>query len=220
MVNGYLAHDLLWGMTVQQLPADAPEWVFDSIRAGHPVVVRRALGPAGEIPVGVRGRLREHRFAAGMRVDSVRQRVQPESLCHVSSERDLPALHALKHLRPMLDDCGWVWGVSGSAGFELASAGFELARAGFHLASAALALHPHSDLDLILRTPEPLPRLQARELLKILDSAACPVEMQLQTPLGAVALREWAGRSDRVLLKQACGACLTADPWNQREQAA
>ncbi|KJH76798.1 malonate decarboxylase holo-ACP synthase [Pseudomonas sp. ES3-33] len=227
MVNVYLAHDLLWGMTVQQLPADAPEWVFDSIRAGHPVVVRRALGPAGEIPVGVRGRLREHRFAAGMRVDSVRQRVQPESLCHVSSERDLPALHALKHLRPMLDDCGWVWGVSGSAGFELASAGFELAsagfelaRAGFHLASAALALHPHSDLDLILRTPEPLPRLQARELLKILDSAACPVDMQLQTPLGAVALREWAGRSDRVLLKQACGACLTADPWNQREQAA
>ncbi|MBN3965106.1 malonate decarboxylase holo-ACP synthase [Pseudomonas gregormendelii] len=220
MVNGYLAHDLLWGMTVQQLPADAPEWVFDSIRAGHPVVVRRALGPAGEIPVGVRGRLREHRFAAGMRVDSVRQRVQPESLCHVSSERDLPALHALKHLRPMLDDCGWVWGVSGSAGFELASVGFELARARFHLASAALALHPHSDLDLILRTPEPLPRLQARELLKILDSAACPVDMQLQTPLGAVALREWAGRSDRVLLKQACGACLTADPWNQREQAA
>ena len=220
MVNVYLAHDLLWGMTVQQLPADAPEWVFDSIRAGHPVVVRRALGPAGEIPVGVRGRLREHRFAAGMRVDSVRQRVKPESLCHVSSERDLPALHALKHLRPMLDDCGWVWGVSGSAGFELASAGFELARAGFHLASAALALHPHSDLDLILRTPEPLPRLQARELLKILDSAACPVDMQLQTPLGAVALREWAGRSDRVLLKQACGACLTADPWNQREQAA
>nr|WP_272873828.1 malonate decarboxylase holo-ACP synthase [Pseudomonas gregormendelii] len=215
-----MAHDLLWGMTVQQLPADAPEWVFDSIRAGHPVVVRRALGPAGEIPVGVRGRLREHRFAAGMRVDSVRQRVQPESLCHVSSERDLPALHALKHLRPMLDDCGWVWGVSGSAGFELASVGFELARARFHLASAALALHPHSDLDLILRTPEPLPRLQARELLKILDSAACPVDMQLQTPLGAVALREWAGRSDRVLLKQACGACLTADPWNQREQAA
>ena len=227
MVNVYLAHDLLWGMTVQQLPADAPEWVFDSIRAGHPVVVRRALGAAGEIPVGVRGRLREHRFAAVMRVDSVRQRVQPESLCHVSSERDLPALHALKHLRPMLDDCGWVWGVSGSAGFELASAGFELASAGFelvgakfHLASAPLALHPHSDLDLILRTPEPLPRLQARDLLKILDSAACPVDMQLQTPLGAVALREWAGRSDRVLLKQACGACLTADPWNQREQAA
>lgn len=47
-----------------------------------------------------------------------------------------------------------------------------------------------------------------------------PVDMQLQTPLGAVALREWAGRSDRVLLKQACGACLTADPWNLREQAA
>ena len=36
-------------------------------------------------------------------------------------DRDLPAMQALKQLRPMLDDCGWVWGVSGSAGFELAS---------------------------------------------------------------------------------------------------
>ena len=40
MVN---AHDLLWGMTLAHLPADAPAWVRDPIRAGHPVVVRRAI---------------------------------------------------------------------------------------------------------------------------------------------------------------------------------
>jgi phosphoribosyl-dephospho-CoA transferase len=44
--------------------------------------------------------------------------------------------------------------------------------------------------------------------------------MQLQTPFGAVALREWAGSSNRVLLKNASQACLVLDPWNPQEQAA
>lgn len=206
MVNAILAHDLLWGMTLEQLPAGAPAWVIDSISAGQPVVVRRALCTAGEIAVGVRGRLREQRFASVMRVDGIQRRVEPEALCHVLVERDLPAVRALDQLRPMLDDCGWVWGVSGSAGFELAS-GIE-------------ALHPQSDLDLILRTPQPLYRSQAQELVKILDAASCPVDMQLQTPFGAVALREWAGSSRKVLLKSAVGACLVDDPWNPQEQAA
>jgi hypothetical protein len=42
--------------------------------------------------------------------------------------------------------------------------------------------------------------------LAALDSAACAVDLQLQTPFGAVALREWAGSSRRVLLKTASGA--------------
>lgn len=206
MVNGYLAHDLLWGMTPEQLPADAPGWTIDALRAGHPVVVRRALGAKGVIAVGVRGRLREQRYAASMAVESIRCRVQPEALCHVAIDRDLPAVHALNQLRPLLDECGWAWGVSGSAGFELAS-GFA-------------ALHPHSDLDLILRTPYPMDRSQARDLLQMLDGAACQVDMQLQTPLGAVALREWAGQSSMLLLKRASGACLVDNPWASREQAA
>ena len=206
MVNAILAHDLLWGMTPEQLPADTPAWVIDSIDAGQPVVVRRALCAAGEIPVGVRGRLREQRFATVMRVDGIQRRVKPEALCHVLIERDLPAVRALDQLRPMLDDCGWVWGVSGSAGFELAS-GIE-------------ALHPQSDLDLILRTPQPVCRSQAQELVNLLDAALCPVDMQLQTPFGAVALREWAGSTRKVLLKSAIGACLVDDPWNPQEMAA
>lgn len=206
MVNAILAHDLLWGITLEQLPAGAPAWVIDSISAGQPVVVRRALCTAGDIAVGVRGRLREQRFATVMRVDGIQRRVKPEALCHVLIERDLPAVRALVQLRPMLDDCGWVWGVSGSAGFELAS-GIE-------------ALHPQSDLDLILRTPQPVCRSQAQELVNLLDAVACPVDMQLQTPFGAVALREWAGSTRKVLLKSAIGACLVDDPWNPQEQAA
>jgi phosphoribosyl-dephospho-CoA transferase len=199
-----MAHDLLWGMSLEQLPVDAPEWVIDSIRAGQPVVVRRAVSAPGQVAVGVRGRLREQRFAASMAIDSISRRVQPEQLCHVDIDRDLPAVRALKQLRSMLD--GWAWGVSGSAGFELAT-GIEALREG-------------SDLDLILRTPQPLARAQARELLRLIDTAVCVVDMQLQTPFGAVALREWAGTSQRVLLKSAIAANLVTDPWNPQEQAA
>jgi phosphoribosyl-dephospho-CoA transferase len=201
-----MAHDLLWGLTPELLPADAPAWVTESLSAGQPVVVRRAVSAPGLVAVGVRGRLREQRFATVMPVDGIQRRVKPEDLCQVSIGRNLPAVRALNQLRPLLDDCGWVWGVSGSAGFELAS-GFA-------------ALHESSDLDLILRTPHALGRSQAQDLVKILEAAECLVDMQLQTPFGAVALREWAGSARRVLLKNAREACLVIDPWNPQEQAA
>ncbi|MGE8065345.1 malonate decarboxylase holo-ACP synthase [Pseudomonas sp. NPDC089569] len=206
MVSTLLAHDLLWGMPLEQLPADAPAWVIESLAAGQPVVVRRAVAAAGQVAIGVRGTLREQRYAASMAIASVSRRVSPEALCRVDSPRELPALRALAQLRPMLDACGWVWGVSGSAGFELAS-GFE-------------ALHEGSDLDLILRTPHPMGRTEARALVTRLDAAVCVVDMQMQTPFGAVALREWAGASSKVLLKNATAACLVNDPWQPQEQAA
>lgn len=194
MVN---AHDLLWGMTPAHLPADAPAWVLDALGAGHPVVVRRAIAQAGQVAVGVRGPLREQRFAAEMPLAAVQRRVIPEALRGVISTRDLPALQALTQLRPGLAQ--EAWGVTGSAGFELAT-GIE-------------ALHAQSDLDLILRTPERLERGDAEDLLAMLDKAPCAVDLQLQTPFGAVALREWASGSRRVLLKTVSGAHLVLDPW-------
>ncbi len=191
------AHDLLWGMTPAHLPAEAPAWAVEAIGAGHPVVVRRALAEPGYVAVGVRGRLREQRLAAVMPLAAVQRRVAPEALRGVVTSRDLPALRALAALRPVLAQ--QTWGVTGSAGFELAS-GIE-------------ALHAMSDLDLILRTPEPLARGDAQDLLAILGTAGCAVDLQLQTPFGAVALREWASGSRRVLLKTASGAHLVLDPW-------
>ncbi|MFL7961228.1 MULTISPECIES: malonate decarboxylase holo-ACP synthase [unclassified Pseudomonas] len=199
MVNNLMAHDLLWGLTPERLPADAPAWVVEALSLGQPVVVRRAMSAAGYVAVGVRGQSREQRYATSILVAAIKRRVRPEDLCHVESRRDLPALHALSRLRPLLDASGWTWGISGSAGFELAS-GIEV-------------LHERSDLDLILRTPQPLDRLQARELLAQLDGSACTVDMQLQTPCGGVALREWAGSSPRVLLKDDVQARLVSDPW-------
>ena len=188
------AHDLLWGMIPAHLPADAPAWAQAAVGT---VVVRRATVAAGFVAVGVRGHSREQRFAALMPLAAVQRRVAPEALRDVVSPRDLPALQALDQLRPVLAPLSW--GVTGSAGFELAT-GIE-------------ALHAHSDLDLILRTPQPLDRNDARDLLATLDKAVCAVDLQLQTPFGAVALREWAGPSRRVLLKTVSGAHLVLDPW-------
>ena len=56
MVITLMAHDLLWGMIPEQLPADAPVWVVDSLGAGQPVVVRRAVSAPGLVAVGERGR--------------------------------------------------------------------------------------------------------------------------------------------------------------------
>ncbi|KTC63883.1 phosphoribosyl-dephospho-CoA transferase [Pseudomonas fluorescens ABAC62] len=184
-------------MTPAHLPADAPAWAVEVTGAGQPVVVRRALAEPGHVAVGVRGRLREQRFAAHMPLAAVQQRVTPEALRGVISPRDLPALRALDRLRPVLAQ--QTWGVTGSAGFELAS--------------GIQALHARSDLDLILRTPEPLARSAAEDLLAMLDLAECAIDLQLQTPFGAVALREWASGSRRVLLKTDSGAQLVLDPW-------
>lgn len=205
-LGSWLPHDLLWGMTPEQLVADAPDWAFAALEAGQPVVVRRAVTAPGQIAVGLRGSSREQRYPALLALDTVQRAVRPEQLCHVQLRRPWPALQALQQLRGELDALGLVWGVSGSAGFELAS--------------GVAALHQQSDLDLILRTPELFSRVQARELLALLDSAGCPVDMQLQVPGGALALREWAGPAQRVLLKSASGARLVSDPWGAREQAA
>ncbi len=199
-------HDLLWGMVPAQLPADAPQWVRQVLAAEQPVVVRRAVVPSGSIAVGVRGATRDQRYATLMPAACVRRCVRPEALVERIPASDLPALRALEQLKPVLEELGLVWGVTGSVGYQLAT-GIAVAHAG-------------SDLDLLVRSLQPVSRSRARELLRELGRAPCRVDLQLETPTGAVALREWAGDSDRVLLKCSTGARLVHDPWDRAEQAA
>jgi phosphoribosyl-dephospho-CoA transferase len=202
-----LPHDLLWGLPVHALAADAPGWVAEALSFGQPVVVRRALTAADEIAVGVRGLQREQRYATLMKRADIQRVVRPEQLTHVDNcARCWPALRALQQVRPLMDALGLVWGVTGSAGFELAT-GFA-------------ALHKGSDLDLILRTPEFFSRDEAALLAIQLDTFGCRIDLQLQTPNGGIGLREWAGASRQVLLKSDEGARLIADPWQSVEQAA
>lgn len=201
-------HDLLWGMTPAQLPVGAPGWAHEVLNAGQPVVVRRAMVASGQIAVGLRGNSRDQRYAAVMPACAVQRKVRPEQLVERLRAAELPALRALAQLKPILDALGLGWGVTGSVGYELATG---LPKA-----------HADSDLDLLLRTPAELSRTSAREVRLLLDAAPCHVDMQLETPSGAVALREWAGDSARVLLKCSSGARLVGNPWSldQAELAA
>ncbi|MBC3957270.1 MULTISPECIES: malonate decarboxylase holo-ACP synthase [Pseudomonas] len=201
-------HDLVWGMPLSALPADAPDWAVEAVLAGRPVVVRRQVMAAGLVAVGLRGRAREQRYAASMACADIYRRVSPEQLVDTGVDclQDWPALQALRQVRPVMDSLGLSWGVGGSAGFELAS-GFS-------------ALHQHSDLDLILRTPQVVDRHWAAELVEALETSVCRIDVQLQLEQGAVALREWARPAGRVLLKSASGARLVTDPWQLAEVCA
>jgi phosphoribosyl-dephospho-CoA transferase len=199
-------HDLLWGLLVAALPADAPAWVAEVIGLGHPVVVRRAQVADDCVAVGVRGSTRDQRFALVMKRADITRRVQPEQLIDVVTDLAWPALQALQQIHPVMQALGLPWGVAGSAGFQLAT--------------GVPVLHHASDLDLILRTPQFFSREQAAQLVETLDRAICRIDLQLQTPHGAVALREWAGQARHVLLKADDGARLVSDPWQVQERAA
>ncbi|MFZ6045723.1 malonate decarboxylase holo-ACP synthase [Pseudomonas sp. CR3202] len=198
-------HDLLWGMTPDQLPADAPAWAWQVLAAGHPVVVRRALCEPGLVAVGIRGASRDQRLAATMPIPAIQRLLSPEQL-RLRTDTGLPALGALEAVAPLLDATSLPWGPTGGVGFQLAT--------------GIAVLHEASDLDLLLRTPTPFSRQHARMLLAALNEAPCRIDLQLETPNGAVALREWAGDSRRVLLKSPEGARLVDNPWLPLERAA
>ncbi|MBU1332347.1 MAG: malonate decarboxylase holo-ACP synthase [Gammaproteobacteria bacterium] len=204
-------HDLLWGLRPEHLPQEAPAWARVALGGHVPVVVRRAAAEAGWVAVGIRGAAREHRYASWMRVADIRRLVSPEAVARAGRWRNhpqshWPALRALAHLQPRFADLGLAWGVTGSLGFELAS--------------GVSAAHLDSDLDLLLRALYPLPREWARTLCSVLDEAPGRIDVQLETPLGAVALREWASAAPRVLLKTQAGPLLLSDPWRAERTAA
>ena len=92
-----------------------------------------------------------------------------------------------------------LWGIIGSVGFTLASGVSTLRRDG--------------DLDLRLRAAQPLSRDEARALSALLQTAPARIDMQVDTGHGGLALAEWAGTAECILLKTERGPLLVADPW-------
>jgi phosphoribosyl-dephospho-CoA transferase len=183
----------------------APAWVSTSLARAPWVVVRRARGPAGLIPVGVRGSTRAERFAALLAPEAVAARVTPEGLIaervwhHMPRARRMGPIRVLDAVDELFSSLGLVWGPTGSVGFELATG----------VAAAGTA----SDLDVVVRAPEPLPLESARELADHLNRLPTCVDAQLDTPAGAVMLNEYT-RGERVLLRTPEGSRrLTRDPW-------
>ena len=107
-------------------------------------------------------------------------------------------LRVLDAVDELFSSLGLAWGPTGSVGFELATG----------VAAAGTA----SDLDVVVRAPEPWPLESAREIADHLNRLPTCVDAQLDTPAGAVMLTEYA-RGERVLLRTPDGPRLTWDPW-------
>jgi phosphoribosyl-dephospho-CoA transferase len=200
-------HDLLRLRRLDSLD-DEPAWVRDAFERAPYAVVRRALAAEGFVAIGVRGAERAQRYGTWVHADDIVGVVSPESLSQMrpDAERDvLPAFLALMSLQrdqsgPL---SGFVWGPTGGTGFELAT--------------HSPTVNEASDLDLLIRVPEPPALNVASALLEQLQTLSARIgvriDAQLETPAGGVALAEWAAGKAHVLARHASGPRLIADPW-------
>jgi phosphoribosyl-dephospho-CoA transferase len=189
-------------------PADQPAWVRDAFERAPYAVVRRALAAEDFVAIGLRGAERAQRYGTWVHADDIVGTVSPESLAQTQPDagRDaMPSFVALTSLQHDPDSvlARFVWGPTGSTGFELTT----------HVP----AVNENSDLDLLIRAPEPLALELARALQEQLHTLArrigLRIDAQLETPAGGVALAEWAAGKARVLARHAIGPQLIADPW-------
>src|SRR5580704_1405512 len=198
-------HDLLQLSCLELEQADPikPEWLDAVLKACPWVVVRRAVSHTKQVPVGVRGKERAQRWAGFANPEQIEQVVSPnqlrESLVE-SSRRGLRAFHSLRFLGTKAALKGLDWGPGGSAGFELASGRPTVTEA--------------SDLDIIIRAPEPFDRAFANSICIQLEGVSTRVDVLIETPYCGFSLNEYAhSQLDKVLVRTDTGRILAADPW-------
>ncbi|XBS69513.1 malonate decarboxylase holo-ACP synthase [Acerihabitans sp. KWT182] len=197
-------HDLLWIDDFRRLqwPQSPPPWVVAHWSPSMPLVVRRDNGRPGFIPVGIRGTLRSQRAAAWVSHDALIRVATPEALVgrlaqsRLGAVEDLPVMRALRQVAAQ--DWPWPWGVTGSCGYMLAT-GFPACR-------------PQSDLDMLIRCPQPPQGRDFAKLMALAPRLPCRLDIQLETPMGGCALSEWL-RGGKVLVKTSGGPVRLSDPW-------
>jgi phosphoribosyl-dephospho-CoA transferase len=201
----YRPHDLLWAQADSlQLTGAWFEWADAGWLRSAPVVVRRETTVAGQVPVGLRGKARSQRSKGYVPRAAVQRCVTPEMLVAGLQTRDasintFAVLSALQEIAPALDATGLAWGPTGGVGF--------------FLATGLPVLRPDSDLDLVVRAPQPLGNAQAMALAEVQRHPACRIDIQIDTGHGAFALAEWARDGGRVMLKTNDGPLLCTNPW-------
>jgi phosphoribosyl-dephospho-CoA transferase len=201
-------HDLL--RLGQDAPAfkEAPAWVAASLERAPFAVVRRARKREGRVAVGIRGAVRSERFGAWLDMHHVHAVLTPEMLTSKKPHETrgvLPAFKLLQAVAPICESSGLAWGPTGSVGFEMAS--------------DCATVTDKSDLDLLMRAPDPLDRSAAKTLFDALSAAASEfaipirIDVQIETHDGVFSLAEFAHPGARVMLRSVDGPRLVADPW-------
>lgn len=204
----YRPHDMLWTDGFSSLISDdpLPSWVNEQWNASLPVIVRRDHSPKGLIPVGIRGKEKHQRAPAWIAPENVSKRISPESLVKDREKLLASPFADAKPVKAIVDilELGlpYVWGPTGSCAYALAS--------------GRAVMHADSDLDMLIRCPEPVFPESFAPLAEKWDTLPCKTDIQIETPFGAFSLKEWVReKGGRVLLKTDFGPVLVADPWNE-----
>jgi len=197
-------HDLLWLRAGATLINIQESWVAQQWDSRQPVVVRRDVTDNGKIPIGVRGRARHQRAAGWVLAQDIERVTTPEELLDTALPQDFQAHATVQALNILTQQrWPWRWGVTGSTGFALAT--------------SLPVLHAQSDLDLLIRAPQPLVPDDFILWQQQLSALPCRADTQIETPSGGFALNEWL-RGKSVLLKTARGPRLTAFPWAEENR--
>ncbi len=209
--NDLKPHDLILLDDYRELIYEhaPPEWVERALEQCPFVVVRRSPVYGERIPVGIRGEQRNMRFAASMVVRGIVKRITPEQLTvergWQTNEKTV-SLPAFRALHPLAETLRFFlvpdsfWGPTGSVGFELAT--------------GSSSVHAGSDLDILMRAPNPIPISFARTLAARVGTLPAVVDMHLETPTGAIALQEYARAcGSKMLLRTNEGPRMVYDPW-------
>lgn len=198
-------HDLLWLTARDALEEVTEPWVAEIWHAGSPVVVRRDVDSSGRVPVGVRGMRREQRAAAWVKREQITRVVAPEQLIEPQSLLRSPFISqppVQLALQLAQQSFPWRWGVTGSTAYALAT--------------GIPVIHATSDLDLLIRAPQPLSAEELARWQQQLSGGLCRADTQVETPNGGFALAEWL-RDGRVMLKTNHGPRLVSDPWHRED---
>lgn len=198
-------HDLLWLTARDALEEVTEPWVAEIWHAGLPVVVRRDVDSSGRVPVGVRGMRREQRAAAWVKREQITRVVAPEQLIEPQALLRSPFISqppVQLALQLAQQSFPWRWGVTGSTAYALAT--------------GIPVIHATSDLDLLIRAPQPLSAEELARWQQQLSGGLCRADTQVETPNGGFALAEWL-RDGRVMLKTNHGPRLVSDPWHRED---
>jgi phosphoribosyl-dephospho-CoA transferase len=186
--------------------SSVPEWVQEHMRTTPFVVVRRDLATGHEIPIGVRGKERNQRWASSCNPKLVKRIITPSQLLTrpipTSRANAIPALRTLDLLKERWTDLGRPWGPGGSVGFELAT--------GSHVAKLG------SDLDIVIYAENRMMADEAKSLCASATNLPAVVDIRVETPVCGFSLRELASDNPAaILLRAPSGVIIGSDPWGE-----
>jgi phosphoribosyl-dephospho-CoA transferase len=184
--------------------SSVPEWVEEHVRTTPFVVVRRDLATWHEIPIGVRGKERNQRWASFCHPKLVKRIITPSQLLTrpipTSRANATPALRTLDLLKERWMDLDHPWGPGGSIGFELAT--------GRHV------VKPESDLDIVIYAERRITADEAKSVCARAMDLPATVDIRVETPVFGFSLREFASESPAAILMRAPNkVMLGTDPW-------